>query len=229
MNNKKERTVTDYYLKEIFCRIISKALQDNNLTHIYLNMVSLEDPCKACLCLHGDMTSEFLRLLHVPPLKLPCPPCMYTGYLWYTTSQVTFNIVINQWVINIIIHPAGEHLVCQKTSPVSQITKWYPRPTLPIFLLEIVWTRVILLHAHAQFVYYTCVKFHQYRFICQGGKALTRQMDIWMDRVIPEYPTIQLGFGYEQQLFALPNKYIFTFALQSLKHDFITKLISFSM
>jgi len=32
-----------------------------------------------------------------------------------------------------------------------------------VISLEIVWTRIILLHAH--FVYYNCVKFHQYGFI----------------------------------------------------------------
>lgn len=46
-----------------------------------------------------------------------------------------------------------------------------------IISLEIILTRNISLHAHAQVVYYNCINFQQYWSIILGGVALTRNMD----------------------------------------------------
>ena len=44
-----------------------------------------------------------------------------------------------------------------------------------------------LLYLFTILVYYTCVEFRQYWFICLGEVALTRNMDRQTDRVIPIY------------------------------------------
>ena len=53
-----------------------------------------------------------------------------------------------------------------KTKTVSQITKEMLLSLTTNYPSLIVWTAIILLHAHSQVVYYTCVKFHQYWLIC---------------------------------------------------------------
>jgi len=46
------------------------------------------------------------------------------------------------------------------------------RSALLIISLEIVWIMIILLHAHPQVAFYTCVNFHQYWFIRKGEVAI---------------------------------------------------------
>ena len=46
-----------------------------------------------------------------------------------------------------------------------------PRPTLLIISLEIVWTGIILLHAHPQVLYCKGEILYQYWFIPKGGTA----------------------------------------------------------
>jgi len=40
------------------------------------------------------------------------------------------------------------------------------------------WTGIISLHAHFQVVYYNCVKFHQYQFLCSGAVALNQSVSV---------------------------------------------------
>mgnify|MGYP007133257199 CR=1 FL=1 len=60
-----------------------------------------------------------------------------------------------------------------------------------IIPLDFFGTRIIqlqhILVAFTILVYYTCVEFRQYWFICLGEVALTRNMDRQTDRVIPIY------------------------------------------
>ena len=64
-----------------------------------------------------------------------------------------------------------------KTRTVSQITKWYSRPALPIISHVKVKTDIILLQVHPHVLFYTCVKFYQYWFICLRGDVLSRHID----------------------------------------------------
>ena len=59
--------------------------------------------------------------------------------------------------------------------------------TLRIYIL---WTRIIFLHAHPQFVYNNCVKFHHNRFISEWCSG-----EIWTDRYGDSYIPLKTWFN----------------------------------
>ena len=81
---------------------------------------------------------------------------------------------------------------CQEeTRTVSQVKKMPPSSTnnyLPCMIR-------IILHAHPQVFKYTCVMFHQYRFICLGEVGLTMYMNRQGDSYIQSPRLLLRGLG----------------------------------
>ena len=89
----------------------------------------------------------------LPPIHAPDGPCSSGGLPCRTerTDRITKCEICDKYIQ-------------YSVNEISELI--HPSPTLLIISLELFWTRIILFHGHPQVVYYNCVNFHQYRFIC---------------------------------------------------------------
>ena len=117
-----------------------------------------------------------------------------------TKSLVQHKHILYSLSNYILMYPMGIKCLQPKqleTRTVSKIIKVPPfcknDNLLWIITLDINRIVITFHHKYPQvvYMYYSCVKFHQYWLICLDGVALTRNMDIpthrQMDRMIPVY------------------------------------------